>query len=106
MTVALHTPHTDLARTPAKNKKPAQVAPRYSTQSKAMTMAWASYRKWKADWLKEYGEALPHRQYKFNQCLRDAYQTIRIVAMGTATISREEAQFIGSDCLSQMQEAA
>lgn len=86
--------------------KPAKHGRDYSKQSKAMKMAWASYREWKTDWLKEYGEDLPFRRYKFNQCLRNAYQTMRIAAMGTVTVTREEAQYIGSDCLMKKQEAA
>ena len=111
MTAALHTTHTDLTGALAVNAKPAAKPAKrgrnYSTQSKAMKIAWANYRKWEADFAKEHGEPVGrHVRAQFNMYLRNAYQTMRIAAMGTVYITREEAQFIGSDCLMKMQEAA
>lgn len=102
MNAALHTTYIDLTGALAVNAKPAAKPAKrgrdYSKQSKAMKMAWKSYRQWKADWLKEYGEDLLFRRYKFNQYLRNAYQIMRIAAMGAIEITREQSSFIGSDC--------
>lgn len=111
MTAVLHTTHTDLTGALAVNAKPAAKPAKrgrdYSKQSKAMKMAWASYRKWEADWIKDFNEPVGRFvRAQFNMYLRNAYQSMRIAAMGTVIITREEAQFIGSDCLMKMQEAA
>ncbi|MBB6262127.1 hypothetical protein FHS77_002695 [Paenochrobactrum gallinarii] len=110
MSSALQIAHTDLTgahKVSAKNAvRPAKRPRDYATQSKAMKMAWESYRKWSADWFKEFGEKLPFRRYQFNKCLRDAYLEIRIFAAAPMSITPEEAQFIGSDCLMKMREAA
>lgn len=110
MSSALQIAHTDLTGaqkvTAANAVRPAKRPRDYSTQSKAMKMAWESYRKWSADWLKEFGEKLPFRRYQFNKCLRDAYLEIRIFAAAPVTITTEEALSIGSDKLSSIRRAA
>lgn len=111
MPSALQIAHTDLTgaqKVSATNAvQPAKRPRDYSKQTKAMKMAWASYRKWEADFAKEHGEPVGRfNRAQFNMYLRNSYQTMRIAAMGTVYITREEAQFIGSDCLMKMQEAA
>lgn len=102
MNAHLHNTFTDLSGAqpaitlPA--TKPAKRVRDYSTQSKAMKMAWASYRNWEASWIKDFNEPVGRfARFQFNKYLRDAYQTLRIEAMGAITITREQSSFIGSD---------
>lgn len=106
MSSALQIAHTDLTgaqKVSATNAvQPAKRSRDYSTQSKAMKMAWDGIRKWMAYSGKPMSAS--HR----GKFISRAFAKLRMAKreQSSVYITPEEAQFIGSDCLMKMREVA